>query len=351
MIETFQSLGPEGELMASAMLAIGNVGSSFLQMSQVIQDSGVDFGAAFMSLIEGTISIADAAGIDGFVQATMIGLNALGSAVSGLSSIMQAASQNRIAGIDAEIAAEKKRDGKTTQSVAKIRALEKKKEAEKRKAFEQNKKMMIAQAIIATASGMIGVYAGLAGLGMAAAASVMAAMIGAFGAAQIAIISGMTYQGGGGAATAAGPSGLSIGKRGQSSDLSKSQSARGELAYFRGARGTGGAENFTPAFYGKKNRAVGGPTGFVVGEQGPELFMPDRPGTIVPADDTAAMAQGVGNVNISINAIDASGVEEVLTQQQGNIIAMIRQAANQTGEDFLEDVDETTYTTPAVGRA
>ena len=79
--------------------------------------------------------------------------------------------------------------------------------------------------------------------------------------------------------------------------------------------------------------------------------MPDRPGTIVPADDTAAMAQGVGNVNININAIDASGVEEVLTQQQGNIIAMIRQAANQTGEDFLEDVDETTYTTPAVGRA
>ena len=133
-------------------------------------------------------------------------------------------------------------------------------------------------------------------------------------------------------------------------DVAKSQSAGGELAYMRGARGTGGPENFRPAFYGKKNRAMGGATGYVVGEQGPELFMPDRPGTIVPADDTATMTGG-SNVTFNINAIDASGVEDVLTEQQGNIIGMLRQAANSYGQEFFEDVDETIYTSPQARRA
>ena len=78
--------------------------------------------------------------------------------------------------------------------------------------------------------------------------------------------------------------------------------------------------------------------------------MPDRPGTIVPADDTEAMG-AAANVNFTINAIDASGVEDVLSEQQGNIIGMIRQAANSYGEDFLEDLDESTYTTPVARRA
>ena len=78
--------------------------------------------------------------------------------------------------------------------------------------------------------------------------------------------------------------------------------------------------------------------------------MPDRPGTIVPADDTAG-AGGATNVTFSINAIDASGVEDVLAQQQGNIIGMLRQAANSYGEEFMEDLDESTYTTPAARRA
>ena len=95
---------------------------------------------------------------------------------------------------------------------------------------------------------------------------------------------------------------------------------------------------------------MGGATGYVVGEQGPELFMPDRPGTIVPADDTAAVG-GNTNVTFTINAIDASGVEDVLAQQQGNIIGMIRNAANSYGEDFLEDLDESTYTSPVARRA
>ena len=135
------------------------------------------------------------------------------------------------------------------------------------------------------------------------------------------MVAGTSYSGGGSisGAGASVPGSVSVGSRGQSSDLSRSQSARGELGYFRG-------------------------------EQGPELFMPDRPGTIVPADDTAAMG-GAANVSFTINAIDASGVEDVLSEQQGNIIGMIRQAANSYGEDFLEDLDESTYTSPIARRA
>ena len=88
----------------------------------------------------------------------------------------------------------------------------------------------------------------------------------------------------------------------------------------------------------------------MVGEQGPELFVPERPGTIVPADETAAMGTPV-NATINISAIDASGVEDILTEQQGNIIGMLREAANSYGEDFFESVDESIYTTPQARRA
>jgi hypothetical protein len=118
----------------------------------------------------------------------------------------------------------------------------------------------------------------------------------------------------------------------------------------RGDQGIGGPENFRSAFYGARHRAAGGNTGYVVGEQGPELFMPDRPGTIVSSDDAESIGAGT-NVTFSINAIDAAGVEDVLAAQQGNIIGMIREAANSYGEDFLEDLDESTYTTPIARRA
>jgi hypothetical protein len=36
-------------------------------------------------------------------------------------------------------------------------------------------------------------------------------------------------------------------------------------------------------------------------------------------------------------------VEELLTAQKGNIIGMIREAANEHGELFLETVKETSY--------
>jgi len=176
----------------------------------------------------------------------------------------------------------------------------------------------------------------------------LAALVGAIGAAQLAIIAGTSFEGGGGGSAGAGtPTSVSLGERRTSVDTATSQSATGELAYLRGAQGVGGPENFRPtnAFAGMKYRANGGNTGVMVGEQGPELFVPDRPGRIVPSDEVQQSTPT--NVNFSINAIDAAGVEEVLVAQRGNIIGMLREAANAHGQEFLESVDVSVYTAPS----
>ena len=328
MIETLRSLGPEGELVAAVA-----------QGAFVISESMAKVGETFKALSDDNTFEANmkrGAAVAGAVASTL----------SQVSSIMQASSKAKIAGIDQEIAAEKKRDGKSKESLARLKALEAKKEAAKRKAFEANKKMQMAQAVANTAAGIMMALGTMEPPFSYIAAAITAAM----GMAQLAVISGTSYQGGGSGGGANVPGSVSLGQRKTSVDAGKSTSSRGELSYFRGERGSGGPENFKSAFYGKKHRASGGSTGYVVGEQGPELFMPDRPGTIVPADDLASSGGGT-NVSFNISAIDAAGVEEVLMEQQGTIISMLRQAANSYGEDFMEDVDESTYTTPAVGRA
>lgn len=115
--------------------------------------------------------------------------------------------------------------------------------------------------------------------------------------------------------------------------MAKSQGAGGELAYMRGGQGTGGPENFRPAFSGYKHRASGG---YVVGEQGPELFMPDTPGQIVPSGQGESTPI---NATINISAVDSAGVQDVLINQRGHIISMIREAANAQGDGFLENIN------------
>jgi len=260
--------------------------------------------------------------------------------------MQQAQSEQQVKAIDAEIAAEKNKDGKSKQSLAKIAKLEQKKDQIKRKAFESNKKMMTAQAIASTAAAVVGA------LGQAPFTPfniAMAAIVGAMGAAQVAIIQSTSYQGGGSTPSSGGmASQVSVGQRRQTVDLAKSESAAGELAYLRGQQGTGSAENFKPAFMGAKYRAEGGPTaGYVVGEQGPELFVPESPGRIIPNNEIQPATPI--NANINISALDAAGVEEVLVKQRGNIIGMIRSAANNVGEDFYETIDTSVYTAEAAG--
>ena len=309
---TLAELGPEGKLAAS----LGN-------MSNIMLTSVV-----------GAMEVMAAAG-DNTAQKLAAGFSAAAAVIGGLGSVLRAQSDVAIAAVDKQIEAEKKRDGKSAESMARIKKMEQQKEAMKKKQFETQKKVQLAQAVMSTAAGVAGALAQTATLGPFA--TVLAAMIGAMGAAQIAIISGMTYQGGGTTDTAM-PKSVSVGQRGNSTDMATSRGGAGELAYFRGAQGQGGPENFTPAFAGYKNRAEGGNTAFMVGEQGPELFVPERPGTIVPSDDVQTASTPI-NANINISAIDAAGVEDVLMNQRGNIISMIRDAANSQGNTFLEEIN------------
>lgn len=310
--EDLKALGPEGAAMAA--ISEGVIGMTEL------------FTTAFEEINERTLTAAD-----GFAMA--------GAAISMIGNMYDQQSKAAISSIDKQIAAEKKRDGQSAQSVAKIAQLEKKKEKMERKAFETKKKFQTASAIMSTAAAIAGILSNSDTLGPFAIP--LAVMVGALGAAQVAVIQGQTFEGGG-SSSATAPSKVSVGNRKNTVDLARGNSPSGELAYARGASGTGsGMTNFrpTPSFTGTKYRAAGGNTAFMVGEQGPEMFVPDRPGTIVPADETEVSTQAPLNINFSINAVDGQSVEEMLLGQRGNIIGMIREAANGSGETFLESVN------------
>ncbi len=348
-IDELLKLGPEGEVVAAVAQGAVLFAESWIGATQAISQAfGVleeDGGIKIENIGKKFKEMATADKID----LLMAGATAAVQSLNAINSILDAQSRKSVKQVQQQIDIEKKRDGKSAESLARLKELDKKKESMERKAFERNKKIAIANALISTASGMIGVFRGLEGLTQFPLAAIAAGAIGVLGAAQVALIASQSYQGGGGSPSSGMPSSIGAGERRSSVDLARSQSARGEIAYFRGAQGQGGPENFTPAFAGARYRATGGETaGYVVGEQGPELFVPQTPGRVVSNDDVGEMS-GTANVNFSINAIDAAGVEEVLVSQRGNIIGMIREAANSYGQEFVEGVDTSVYTPSAGG--
>ena len=314
------AIGPEGALMSSAIEGALNIQTAFSTAFEVMGDKSLDMSTR--------------------VQA---GLGAVSAMISSLGAMSKASSDAKVKGLDDEIAAEKKRDGNSAASSAKIKALEAKKLATQKKAFETNKKMKMAQTVISTAQGAMAAYSSAmdsipAPFNVPVAIG-MAGMVAAMGAKQLSMIASTSFSGGGsGGGAAAPPAQIAVGSRNASVDLAKGNNAGGELAYNRGEQGIGtGMSDFKPAFSGYKHRAGGG---YVVGEQGPELFMPETPGNIIPSGQGSG---GPTNVNFSISAVDASGVEELLMNQRGAIIGMIREAANEHGEFFLESVQEKSY--------
>ena len=320
--EKFAFLKEQTEGFMSDLAQLSPEGAVIAAMTEGALAMGEAFSLAFEEMKSGGLSVQTA-------------MQAVGATISAINQIQQAQANAAVASIDKEIAAEKKRDGKSQESIAKIKKLEAQKDKIKRKAFEQDKKAKMAGVVMGTAQAIMNAMATVPFPGNIAMAAVAAAM----GAAQLAAISSTSYQGGAAAAadTGSAPTTVSLGERRTSIDLARSQGAAGELAYLRGARGIGGPENFQPAASGMKYRANGGNTAFMVGEQGPEMFIPERPGTILPADETAQFGPSI-NANINISALDADGVEDILMNQRGNIIGMLRDAANANGETFLESV-------------
>jgi hypothetical protein len=94
-------------------------------------------------------------------------------------------------------------------------------------------------------------------------------------------------------------------------------------------------------------RALGGPTSgnmpYMVGERGPELFVPNNSGTIVPNDrlnfgsgmETEMGRGNSANITFNINTLDARDFDNLLTTRQDLIISLINRGLTERGKARL----------------
>lgn len=100
---------------------------------------------------------------------------------------------------------------------------------------------------------------------------------------------------------------------------------------FGGGGGGGFFSNIFGGLFGRANGgAVGMGTPYVVGEQGPELFVPNANGSIVSNG-----ALGGGNVTFNINAIDTQSGTQFLLDNKQSIVHMIQQAGHKRGKEIF----------------
>jgi hypothetical protein len=356
LLDVLATLGPSGEAGIAAIQGVQSIGQAIIAFSSQGSETFTDYEARMETynakLAETGQKQVDVADKGEFAAQRMAqGFSMAAAVVGSVMNILKASSDAKLSTIDKEISAEEKRDGKSAASVAKIAALEKKKDSIARKQFNTNKKLMMAQAVMATAAGIAGVL-GDPSL-PTIAKPIFAGIIGAMGLAQIAVIAGTSYESTATAKSASMPSTLSIGKRSDTVDLARGPNANagGEAGYLRGAQGTGtNASNYrtTGSAYGGELMRGYGNRGFVVGEKGPEVITPETPITVTPANDVG-QAQSI-NASFNIQALDSNGVQDILVAQKGNIIKMLREASNASGKSFMEDVNTNVYTRPSVGK-
>lgn len=73
---------------------------------------------------------------------------------------------------------------------------------------------------------------------------------------------------------------------------------------------------------------------YIVGENGPELFVPNQTGQVTQNARGTDMG-GATTVNFNINTVDASGFEELLIRSRGTISTIINNAVNERGRGAL----------------
>lgn len=71
----------------------------------------------------------------------------------------------------------------------------------------------------------------------------------------------------------------------------------------------------------------------IVGERGAELFVPNQTGQITQS----ARGTGTGNVNVNftINAVDATGIDRLLVERRGTISRIINESVNERGSNNI----------------
>jgi SLT domain-containing protein len=70
---------------------------------------------------------------------------------------------------------------------------------------------------------------------------------------------------------------------------------------------------------------------YMVGEQGPEMFVPSQSGTIIPNKDLGRAT----TVNVNVYANDTQGFDDLLVKRRSVIVNVINDALNSQGKEAL----------------
>ena len=110
------------------------------------------------------------------------------------------------------------------------------------------------------------------------------------------------------------------------------QSLFGNLSGGSGGGGTTGLGGLIGGLFGLPGRATGGPVSpgqaYVVGERGPELFVPTAAGSVAANAGLGAPAQDV-RVAITINAPSGTDAPQALQRSSRQVAAAVRRALTQ----------------------
>jgi hypothetical protein len=86
------------------------------------------------------------------------------------------------------------------------------------------------------------------------------------------------------------------------------------------------------SIFGVQPRAMGGPVGagspYLVGERGPELFVPSNNGSIIPNDQMGSY--GATSVNLSINMLESNDVNRQIEELKAQIPALVIQTIDKS---------------------
>lgn len=281
-----------------------------LQIGETLSGAFADAAEAgktgFSGMIEHLSGNAEA-----FTELSMGLANAAGSMFAKIS-------DDKIAGLDREIDAEKKRDGKSAESLARIKKLEAKK-------IKEQAKTAKAQVIMSTSVAIMRAFQDMGIWG-----AVPAAIMAGFGAMQISQINSASN--GQLAALNGDPGGgmnITGGERSNKVDVSASAQS-GEASFF------GGTSNKLPGRSGGGRANAG--DAIVMGEVGAEVFVPDVPGTVVPAGRSNGNGPVLGNMSISINAIDSASFEDRIDQISARIYENVENELRARHNSSLQNI-------------
>ncbi|QIN92630.1 tail fiber protein [Phage NBSal002] len=253
-----------------------------------------------------------------FSQGSLDTTSLVAAGMQTVSSMIQYSVGQQVSAIDAAIAAEQKRDGKSEQSKAKIKKLE----AEKLKIQQDAaKKQIIIQTAVAVMQAATAVP-----YPFSIPLMVAAGLAGAMALAQASSASGMPSIGDSGAETAGY---LTLGERQKNVDVSMSANA-GELSYIRGDQGIGNANSFVP-------RAEGGNmypgVSYQMGEHGTEVITPMVPMKATPTDELKGSSKGTSGrpIVLNISTMDAASFRDFASSNSAAFRDAVEQALNENG--------------------